>query len=356
MKSSEEFDIREISANESLLWDSLVDSSPHGTVFHTWDFVSTMAEHSRMKILGKSIRPVFHPLIISSKDEDIGLIPLYEFTLGPIKYIFSPPPSTAVTYLGPCITFHDKMRQSTKEKIQRSFLNAVEGYIGSIGAKNIKIRTSPGFDDARPYLWLNYNVTPLYNYCLDIDRPSDEILQQMGRQSRKLIRGTKNKGYTFREGDLKDLERLFAHQTECYAGQGLDMNISLKYLKALWDKAHPERLRIFVLEDDDGYVTSLLETFYKKKLVSWIGTARNDSKPGDINLLLKWKVMMWAKEKGYKNIETLWANEERLNPFKTKINPTITTYYSASKNGGFQKAAQLIRHAFGQSNSWGDKI
>ena len=149
------------------------------------------------------------------------------------------------------------------------------------------------------------------------------------------------------------MEKLYSQQRDRYAEQGINMGISLDYLKSLWEHAHPDRLKLFVIEDDGGYVSSLLETTYKKKVVSWIGTTKDPNKPGDPNLLLSWETIKWAKNHGYTDYEILWANEERLNQFKTKVNPKISVYYSVSWYNLLQSATHTLRCVV-KPKKWGE--
>jgi len=345
MNANGKITLKRIREDEADRWDKLVDSSPHGTVFHTWDFVSTMAEHARMRILGGDIKPTFHPLIVEHDGRDIGLIPLYEFRGGLIRYVFSPPPHTAVTYLGPVLNFPEGLRQSTWEKTHRMFHDAVEEYLKRLRPQAIRIRTPPGYTDMRQFLWRGYHVSPLYNYVLDLARGVDALSEGLGSDNRKTLSRTERAGYEVSEGSLSDVERLFRHQESRYLEQGLDMNITLEYVKDLWGRCGNVKLKVFVIRRGGEYVSATLEATYKGKMSGWVGLPRSNSKAGDPNFLLMWDVIKWGASNGFREYETIWANQERMNEFKTKVNPKPSTYYSALKMSAAFKLTRSLKSA-----------
>jgi hypothetical protein len=345
----EEITLKKVTNADENHWDSLVESSPQGTVFHTWAWVSAMAKHSRISLFGETIKPVFHPLIAENHGKAIGIMPLYEFPGRFVNYIFSPPPHTAVTYLGPCLKIPDNMKQGNHERLQRGFQNAIEEYIAKIGANCIRIRPPPKFNDARPYLWLGYEVTPLYNYVLDLQRPIEEIFQQSEPSFRNKVRRTEKEGYTVREGSFKDLEKLYMQQKARYEEQGKQIEIELEYLQDLWMNMPPGRLRMLIVEKRGEHVTATIEAYYKGRVYGWIGNPKSQSVRGSPNDLLIWEVIKYAVSNGYMEYENIWANDERLNPFKTKLNPHINRYYSVVRmSRPLSMAYQIKKSIFGR--------
>jgi hypothetical protein len=320
--------LKRISADERNRWDALVEASPHGTVFHKWPWVNAMAKHSWYRLLGETIKPEFHPLIAEQEGRDIGLIPLYVFRGRFLTYVLSPPPHTEVSYLGPCITFPNNLKQSGRERMQRSFHNAIEGYLIGLGAHCVRIRTPPGYDDMRPYLWMGYNVTPLFNYVIDLRHPVNEIFENCRKDFRKRARRAEEDGYVVIEGSFADVETLYNSQSNRYKEKGLRMNITLEYLKDLWEGLGEGRLMIFKTEKNGEYASAAIRTCYRGKITGWMGSHKNPQLGGSPNDLLHWTIVKWAIAKGYTEHENIWANEESLNHFKTKLNPNLNRFYS----------------------------
>jgi CelD/BcsL family acetyltransferase involved in cellulose biosynthesis len=350
--SAEKITLRRITEGERERWDYLVESSPHGTVFHTWDWVFAMAKHSRMRLFGETLKPVFHPLIAEDNGRDIGLVPLYEFKGRFVNYVFSPPPHTLVTYLGPCLNFPAKMRQAGWERLHRNFQNAVDEYISLLGAHCARIRPPPGFDDARPYLWLGYEVTPLYNYVIDLKRPVEEIFQSSESNFRNKVRRTEKEGYTVRMGSWDDVVNLYDQQKNRYGEQGMPISIELDYMRALWQNLPAGTLKIFVVEHNGKYVTGSIEACFKGRMVGWMGTTKSQSGAGSPNDLIVWEIIKNAVAQGCTEYENIWANEERLNQFKTKLNPKINRYYSVVRMNRLISFAYQIKKCLHGSEIW----
>lgn len=339
--------IEKIPEGSGKRWDNLLDKSGHSQAFHLWSWVSSMAEHSWLSHSGFKSKPKFHPLIATMNGEDLGLIPLYEFRLGLIKYVFSPPPNTGVTYLGPVIRDMD-VRQKEREKIQGAFHEAIEEYLNKLHPHIIRIRTPPGFTDARPYLWSGYEVTPVYNYVNDLTVGIEQLRGGYGKNRRKKLRNTVNKGYSVREGNLDDVISLYKHHTERYEEQGMHMNLSLDYLKELWSKLGGSHLKIHVIELEGKYVSSHISTIYDKKISAWYGMHKTDGFPASPNEQLMDTTLEWAIKNKLEVFENIWANNERLNPFKTNTNPGLNEYYSCITDRGIAKPLKNLKNIFTQ--------
>jgi hypothetical protein len=345
--------LRRIAADERVRWDDLVDASPHGTVFHTWAWVSAMAKHARMRLLGEEIKPDFHPLIAEYEGKDIGLVPLYQFKGRLLSYVFSPPPHTFVTYLGPCLNFPDNLNRSSWERLHRSFHNATDAYLTKMGTHCAIVRTPPGFDDARPYLWLGYSVTPLYNYIIDLRHPIEEVFQRSEPNFRNKVRRTEKEGYTTREGNWDDIVKLYSQMKTRYSDQGIPTMIGLEYLKDLWANFPLGRIRVFVLELNGEYVTASIEVCFKGRMLGWIGNTKSQSMAGSPNDLLVWEVIKKAMALGFVEYENIWANEERLNQFKTKLNPHLDNCYSVVRMSRALTLAYSAKKSLVGGKIWG---
>jgi CelD/BcsL family acetyltransferase involved in cellulose biosynthesis len=353
MDTGEKVTLRRISDGDRERWDSIVDASPHGSVFQTWDFASAMGRYARMILLREMIKPVFHPLIAEHNGRDIGLVPLYEFKGRFLTYVFSPPPQTFVTYQGPCLNFPKNLSQSSRERLHRGFQNSVNEYITDLGAHCTRIRPPPGFDDARPYLWLGYEVTPVYNYVIDLRRPVDEIFQDGEPNFRNKVRRTEKEGYSVSEGSFDDVERLYRQQQKRYTEQGLSFNLSLDYLRDLWEHVPKGRLRILKIERNDEYVNASIEAYFKGRVVGWIGNTKVQSAIGSPNDLLFWETVNRSASEGFIEYENIWANDERLNTFKTKLNPSLNMYYSVVRMNRTLSLAYGIKRFISGGKAWG---
>lgn len=154
-------------------WNGIVNKSPHGTIFHTWNWLSIAAKHSGFTL---------HPLIGYEKDEPVALLPLFHRKKFGLNFVFSPPPHTALLYLGPVFLFNDSMHQNKREKIYTSFLDGVNDYIKKeLHPQYMQVFLPPKLHDPRPFTWSGYTVKPEYNYVADL-RPGLIILWKTFRK------------------------------------------------------------------------------------------------------------------------------------------------------------------------------
>ncbi|MEG3055648.1 MAG: hypothetical protein RQM90_05985 [Methanoculleus sp.] len=92
------------------IWDTFVDSSPHGLLFHKWDYITITAQHTGYTLL---------PYGIYKGDGFICLTPLYFRSTHGVKTLFSPPPMQAIIpYQGFVLPEgFDTLKQSKREAI-----------------------------------------------------------------------------------------------------------------------------------------------------------------------------------------------------------------------------------------------
>ena len=108
-------DIKIANESDSKKWDSIVENSPHGTIFHTWKWLKIVEKHTKTGL---------YPLIGLKGEAPVGIFPLY-YKKQLIKIVFSPPPKALLLYLGPIIVNYDKLKQSKVESTYIKFQKKV---------------------------------------------------------------------------------------------------------------------------------------------------------------------------------------------------------------------------------------
>ena len=137
-------------------WDTIISESPHGTLFHHWNWLKITEKHTQTKL---------YPLIGIKNGDPIGVFPLFFQKKGPVRMVFSPPPHAALFYLGPVLTGYDTLRQEKWENMYIDFQNSVENFIkNDLKANYISISLSPALQDPRPFTWSGYTIEPNYDY------------------------------------------------------------------------------------------------------------------------------------------------------------------------------------------------
>src|SRR4030067_3227207 len=93
-------------------WDEIVKSSPYGTIFHTIEWLRIAEKHTNSRI---------YPFIGKNGNEIVGIFPIFYRKIGLTKMVFSPPPKTAIPYMGPILIGYDQLKQDKKEYINNVF-------------------------------------------------------------------------------------------------------------------------------------------------------------------------------------------------------------------------------------------
>jgi len=307
------------------LWDDVVEKSPHGTLFHTWEF---------LKIVEKHTKSTLYPILGLRGTTPIGVYPLFLQKKHSSNLVFSPPPGTLLLYMGPVLIDYDKLKQSKKESIFQEFQKKINEFLHSeIQYNYVRIRASPGFIDSRPFLWTDYTVEPLYTYSIDLNKNGYEaVWKNFNKQVRIDINKTEREGVKAREGSRRDLELLQDSIADRFMKQGFRPRDHSRYLDNIYDSFHPDNFRVFVGEYKDNVVGGLTLFCYKERVSLWMGIPKTDLKGIYPNDLVLWESIKWASENGFKEYEIMDAGDDpRLRHFKSKFNPELSLWYSAEK-------------------------
>lgn len=314
-----------IDADNTLLskWDSLVEETSEGTIFHSLNWLKIIEKHTSSKL---------HPLIGFKGGEIVGVFPLFrqDFMFSFLKTVLSPHGSSLVPYLGPLFLKYNEHKQDKKESILKDLQAAFEDFIQHISADYVSIVLSPGFLDIRPYQWSGYDVRPCYTYIQNLS-DIESLWNGLKKQLRKNINNAERRGVTVNEGNKKDLDFLYSSVFQRLKEQQLFLEIPKEYLYDLYDTFYPRNLRIFTAEYKGEKVGGLLITCYKDKVSVWFGAVKSEFSGLYPNDLLHWTVMKWTNEQGFRKFEIIGANSPTISFFKARYNLNLQLYFSASK-------------------------
>ena len=316
-------------------WNKLVESSPHGTIFHTWKWLKIAEKHTNSKL---------YPIIGYKGTTPVGIFPLFYQRKALLKLVFSPPPHTAIIYLGPALVDYDKLKQAKKETNFVEFQSEVDKFIDDkLKANYIYISLPPRLLDPRPFKWTGYEVEPAYDYVMDLSNGLEYIWQKnCDRKLRQDIERARRSGVSVEEGDKEELEVIHGLMEDRYAEQDKMVTVPKDYLLELYDSFY-ENIKIFVAKYEGEIVTGMIDVYYKDKVVSWIGNPRPRVKMSPSpNDLLNWEAMKYACEHGFKYYETIGAaGNERLHSYYSKCNPELLVRFSVEKYSYIAKGLEM---------------
>ena len=208
------------------VWDGFVDKSPYGLIFHKWDFLKIVEQYSGYKLFTCGIY---------RGDSLIGVFPLFYKKILLLKTIFSPPPQSGIPYLGFVMNSeYDELKQDKKETYLAQVINEVNQ---SLSPNYTSVSTVSNFMDVRPFKWENYDVTPDYNYVMNLDKDLKIIWNDFKKNLRKQLSGPDV--LKLRLISSNNIEQFYNFMGQRYKEQGLTYPIyCVEYLEALFE-AYP---------------------------------------------------------------------------------------------------------------------
>ncbi|MDF2954391.1 MAG: Acetyltransferase involved in cellulose biosynthesis [Candidatus Alkanophagales archaeon MCA70_species_2] len=314
------------------LWDRLVESSPHGTIFHTWKWLKIVEKHTNSKL---------YPIIGYKGTEPVALIPLFYQKKFVLRMVFSPPPHAAVPFLGLLMVNYDQLKQNKKESNLIEFQKELDYFLrDEIRANYVNIVHPPNFIDVRPFIWSGYNVVPNFNYSFDLSIGKEKLWENLKKHTRKNIKKA-SENLEISKGAKEDLRMIYSQLEKRYQEQGRKLKTRLEYLEDIYD-CFKECMYIIVAEMNGEVVGGLINLVYKDQICSWVGNAKTRIKGIYPNDLLIWESIMYGCTNGYKVFYEIGANTERLAQYKANFNPDLSLNFAIKKSSRVSKIAENI--------------
>ncbi|MDV2482150.1 GNAT family N-acetyltransferase [Methanoculleus sp. Wushi-C6] len=301
-------------------WDTFVDESASGRLFHKWDFLKITERHTGFRFL---------PYGIFKGNELIGICPLFQKQMHGINLLLSPPPlQSVIPYLGFLMgRRYDTAKQSKKESMLAIITEDLESEFAALAPNYLAITQVPGFIDVRQFLGEGYETRIHFSYLIDLMPPIQEIWDGFSSNLRTKLRKVEKNGYRLEKST--DISIFYSSVAERFSDP--DMNIPMinrAYFEDLF-RAYPDELGLYYLYDAEGTVTGVQATQEYKVFTLWMGAPKMTAMPG--NEFLQWLLLQQAKERGYRQMENVGANNENLNLFKSKFNPSLTLFLELSR-------------------------
>ena len=327
-------------------WDDVVLASSHSTLFHTVAWLRLAQEQTHAELL---------PCMFYKGSQIVAIYPIFIQKQGIINIALSPPSRSYMLYLGPVIAEYDSLKQDKKESTYLQIQQEMDKYIFETkGCKYARIRSSPGLYDSRPLRWAGYTVEPYYTYRIDLTKGIDQVWEQFDRKLRVEINKAVRDGVTVRTGDKEDLEFIHDSLYKRYQEQGLKPFDNKKYLLALYNTFFPDNLKIFVAEYKGQRIGGTINLCFKNSMYLWVGIPKSDLAGISPNALIQWEAIRWSHEHGFVFYEEMEAGDDpRLIYFKSKYNPDLVIWYSATRYSSYlYKAGETLLNIVRKRRFW----
>jgi len=316
-------------------WDSYVDQSEQGGLFHQHAALETLAAHADAEL---------HLLVGHVGQEPVGVFPIFELRKGLIKTAFSPPPKLRVSYLGPAFLNIEKLSQRKTERRQREFLEGCLDWLETeCNPRFVHVRAGKNLRDLRPFIWNDYEVTPNYTYLVDLTPEKEDLIMGFSSDARKNIRNTEASSYQIRDGGTPEIHRIVEQVKLRYQSQDIPYDVPPEFVVDLFEQLPDGQLHPYVCRVDDEFAGGMLVLEYEDTVYRWQGGVRTDTDHDvPVNDLLDWRVMVDAIDGGLSTYDLVGANNKRINNYKAKFDPELEPFHSVEQGSPVTKRLASI--------------
>jgi CelD/BcsL family acetyltransferase involved in cellulose biosynthesis len=304
-------------------WNDCVERSPHGNPLHRYEALAVLARYSDTTV---------RPLVGSVGDEPVGVFPVFVMERAGLSAAFSPPPHSWIQYLGPVVVPEADADRYRLEARHLGFVRACLDRLDSaVNPRYVHLHTDPAYADPRAFTAEGFDVRPRYTYDVDLDRDREDLLLSFGSDARGNVRDGEDIDYEVREGDADDAAWIIRQVARRYDEQGKSYGVEPGMVRELYERLPDGWLRPYVCSVDGEKVTGMVALDDGDTVYRWQGGMKKDDVDAPANDLLDWAIMTDAMERGRRRYDLVGAEHERINGYKSKFNPDLSTYYTLTR-------------------------
>jgi len=305
-------------ALDKAVWRRFVDQHPAGNIFHTPEMFDVFA-----RTVGHS------PDLWAAVDGErvLALLPTVQVTLaggrGPWRFLTT----RAIAYGGLLCVPNFQGRDA--------LARLLDAYVEGVGWGPLftELRHLADVSAIQPVLTgRRFAYEDHLNYLIALDRPLDEVMQGIGRRTRKNIRRGLRKGAVVIE-EVRERAGVAA----CYALLSQTYRVARVPLadrslfEAAFDVLYPRGMVRFTLARvEDVPVAVSVELLYKDVVYGWYGGVDRAYSAYVPNELLMWSILEWSVEHGYRVYDFGGAGrpdeEYGVRDFKAKFGGELVCY------------------------------
>ena len=303
-------------------WNDLVRRSESATAFHLAEALDVLAGESDTDV---------HRLVGYKGEEPCGLFPVFTTAVGPVTVSTSPPPDLKIPYLGPTLLNLEGAKQRRRELRHGRFVDAaVEWLQREHDPSFTTVRTAPGYDDVRPFIWNDYEATPRYTYVVDLTRGADDLLSAFSSDARRNVTNDHDVDYEIVDGGSDGIDDIVAMVTDRHAEQDEPFPIDTAFVRRLHETLPNGVVRPQVCRCEGEFVGGQIHLEYDGTGIAWLAAADHDADV-PVSDVLDWAYITGAIERGVETYDLAGANSRRLSRYKAKFASELTPYYRAER-------------------------
>lgn len=298
---------------EAERWNRFVDRSPEGTVLHRTEALDVIAEHAGATL---------HRLVGYADDRLVGVMPVFERSIGPATALFSSPPGMGLPPLSPCFG-NGGMQPGERTVADWSFLADCWDHLDAThGPDYVRLALDRNVPATALTVQDGVALSPRFTYVLDLEAGSDDLFSGFSSDARRNVRNADEDRYEIREGDRPDIRRIVERMQDRYREQGLRYPVSPEFATDLYDRLPGGALRPYVVTVDGEFANGLLALDDGLTVSRWQGGGKAEVDL-PVNDLLDWHVIEEAVDRDRSRYDFVGANTASICDYKAKFNPDL---------------------------------
>ena len=326
-----DIEVRKLNRDEYKIWDELVESSTHGTIFHKSFWLSTCSEllNKKLKIYG-----------CFQGERLVGGCSLFIHKSGFFKIASS---TISMTPYGGVVLAHSpsskvREQEQTYNKIIKSLCNALDNE----HFDHIQLVNSPDFIDIRSFVWNGWDGEISYAYYLDLNNFS------LSKDARWMVNKALKSGIIVEKSE--DASLFYELFRETYLRQGLKPPVSGGFFKDMFNMLQNQNKgEIWIAKTKTGEIAaSEISIYDNKRAYRWAAASHTNLRKTGATFLLLCKIFQNLKNGGFKQINLMAANTPHLAKFISQFNPMLVPYYGVEKTNTvfklFRKSYYTYKH------------
>ncbi len=335
MATSNNINTRYLEKDEYDLWDSFVDKSRDGTIFHKTIWLKTFAEWQHLKFniaccfKGKELTG---GMAVTWKKK-YGIIPVMQL---PLKTLF----------FGPVITFSETKYLSRNESQLHATLNSLLDFLSSEFSL-LHIQFPPSFTDVRTFLWRGFATRINYTYLTAIQQHED-LLSVYDPPVRRQIKKGGEQDHTLHTDNSREfIVHAWELEQKSFERQQLDLKYAsredfVSFIELLAEQGSAQTYTITVEDRAIASQVILLDNA-KKTAYYWLAGADKAYLSTGLNQLLLHKILTNLQDRGYQTFDFVGAGTETIARYKSTFNFPLVPMYSVSKAMGLARLGMIVK-------------
>lgn len=329
-------ELRRLADSEAQSWDQAVARFAGGTVFHTYDWMTTVGRLFGVEKL---------PLGVFQDGRMVGVFPAFRARKGILRVLASPLGGWATYYGGPLVD----------APLQNAVLTAFDVLLRQGRVDYTEIRY-PHLSAVQALGERGYHVEEKHTYVLALDRPHDQLWKGMKSTCRRAVRKAQRSRVEVVEPDQKDfLKDYYELSKDTYRKSNRLPPLSARQLEIVWATLKEKnRVKVLLARHGGRMIAGAIFLLFEDKIYYWDGAACRNGLSMRPNNLIHWTLIEWAASQGYRTYDMLGANIPSIARFKQTfgcgLRPFCYAYKSLSWRAALGRA--LYRKTMPSLRAW----